>query len=229
MKISKITSTSYCIYSHLKINHFFIVLGILETDIGLKKVMEQAYLYRMAATINMDRSHFIDYDEDFVRGPNDLLASFRRDKVRMFCESMNEIEKLRAGQVERLKKSLQVDRFPENVNISDRALLPFLAPRVRAVVEAFPLQAEAIVKKHGLQSDEFNQMLKATRTNPIFRWKIQKQLRIGDLHDEKNGSRGSSSSSNNNTSRSAGSSTNNNGHIGPRGETGRPLGSTASF
>ena len=149
--------------------------------------MEQAYLYRMAATINMDRSHFIDYDEDAESGrvgPNELLGSFRRDKVQMFCESMNEIEKLRAGQVERLKKSLQVDRFPENINISDRALLPFLAPRVRAVVEAFPLQAEAIVKRHGLQSDEFNQMLKATRTNPIFRWKIQKQLRIGDLHHE---------------------------------------------
>ena len=173
--------------------------------------MEQAYLYRMAATINMDRSHFIDYDEeaDALRSPNDLLATFRRDKVRMFCESMNEIEKLRAGQVERLKKSLQVDRFPENVNISDRALLPFLAPRVRAVVEAFPLQAEAIVKKHGLQSDEFNQMLKATRTNPIFRWKIQKQLRIGDLDGDR-------------------SNPTNNPHA-TRGETNQPLGSTKAF
>ncbi|KAL7568826.1 hypothetical protein ACA910_007239 [Epithemia clementina (nom. ined.)] len=204
--------------------------GEISQDTKLKgKVMEQAYLYRMAATINMDRSHFIDYDEDSdsMRGsPNDLLATFRRDKVRMFCESMNEIEKLRAGQVERLKKSLQVDRFPENVNISDRALLPFLAPRVRAVVEAFPLQAEAIVKKHGLQSDEFNQMLKATRTNPIFRWKIQKQLRIGDLHDENN--QNSSSNSGNSNNHNNGSGNINPSHMS-RGETGQPMGSTTSF
>mmetsp|Transcript_5694 Transcript_5694/g.12016 ORF Transcript_5694/g.12016 Transcript_5694/m.12016 type:complete len:172 (+) Transcript_5694:704-1219(+) len=147
--------------------------------------MEQAYLYRMAATINMDRSHFIDQDdsnESGNSGKSGVLPTFQRDKVQLFCQSMSEIEKLRAGQVERLMRSLQVDRFPDNVNISDPALLPFLAPRVRAVVEAFPLQAEAIVKKHGLQSEEFNQMLKATKTNPIFRWKIQKQLRIGDIH-----------------------------------------------
>eukprot|EP00523_Entomoneis_sp_CCMP467_P008813 CAMPEP_0168736340 /NCGR_PEP_ID=MMETSP0724-20121128/9810_1 /TAXON_ID=265536 /ORGANISM="Amphiprora sp., Strain CCMP467" /LENGTH=326 /DNA_ID=CAMNT_0008783535 /DNA_START=42 /DNA_END=1023 /DNA_ORIENTATION=+ len=147
------------------------------------RIMEQAYLYRMAATINMDRSHFIDSDDNEVGSSvSGKVASFHRDKVQLFCQSMSEIEKLRAGQVERLMRSLQVESFPENINISDPNLLPFLSPRVRAVVEAFPLQAEAIVKKHGLDSEEFNQMLKATKTNPIFRWKIQKQLRIGDIH-----------------------------------------------
>lgn len=147
------------------------------------QIMEQAYLYRMAATINMDRSHFLDGEDDSSNGQgNGGLSHFQRDKVQLFCESMSEIERLRAGQVMRLMRSLGVENFPDNCNISDPALLPFLSPRVRAVVEAFPLQAEAIVKKHGLESEEFNQMLRATKTNPIFRWKIQKQLRIGDIH-----------------------------------------------
>jgi Domain of unknown function (DUF4168) len=153
--------------------------------------MEQAYLYRMAATVNMDRSHFIeDPNTNFSRSSGTASSSssspsalppreggFQRDKVALFAKSMSEIEKLRAGQIERLKQFLHVEAFPEHVNISDPSLLPFLSPKVRAVVEAFPLQAEAIVKRQGLNSDEFNQMLAATKSNPIFRWKIQKVLR----------------------------------------------------
>jgi hypothetical protein len=93
---------------------------------------------------------------------------------------MSEIERLRTGQVERLQRALQAESFPSNVNISDPTLLPYLNPKVRAVVEAFPLQAEAIVKKHGLQADEFNHMLHASKSNPLFRWKVQKQLKFGE-------------------------------------------------
>lgn len=135
--------------------------------------MEQAYLYRMAATVNLDRTNLLDDPNNPSHG------SFRRDKVKMFCQSMTEIEQLRSTQIDRLKRALQVDEFPEEVNMSDPSLLPFLSPRVRAVVEAFPLQAEDIVKRHGLQSDEFNDMLDATHSNPIFRWKIHKAIRQG--------------------------------------------------
>jgi hypothetical protein len=143
------------------------------------QVVEQAYLYRMAATINMDRAPLIEDPTS-----EELLRNFQRDKVHMFCESMTEIEQMRSDQIERLKKSLHVDKFPPNVNISDPSLTPFLSAKVRAVVEAFPFQAEEIVKKHGLQSDEFNQMLLETRSNPIFRWKIQKQMRTGRHHED---------------------------------------------
>jgi len=134
--------------------------------------MEQAYLYRMAATINMDRMPLLDDPQSRA-----VLQAYRRDKVDLFCESMTEIEHLREGQIGRLMKSLRVDKFPENLPLSDPGLLPFLSPKVRAVVEAFPYQAEEIIKKHGLQSDEFNKMLEETRSNPLFRWKVQKHLR----------------------------------------------------
>lgn len=127
----------------------------------------------MAATIKFDRTPLIEDP-----GSVELLrGAVPRDKIQLFSESLTEIEQLRADQLRRLTKSLHVDKFPEHVNISDPNLLPFLSPKVRAVVEAFPLQAEAIVKRHGLQSDEFNKMLEETKRNPMFRWKIQKQIR----------------------------------------------------
>jgi len=131
--------------------------------------MEQAYLYRMAAMVNLDK---ISLESDTV---GDGL--FERSKVQSFCRSIRDIEKLREHQVDRLKKSLNVDSFPSSISISDPTLLPFLSPKVRAVVKAFPLQAEDVVKKNGLGSEEFNNMLQEVRSNPIFRWKVQKQLK----------------------------------------------------
>jgi len=133
--------------------------------------MEQAYLYRLAATISMDRMPLIEDP-----AATQMLRSSQRDKVDLFCESMSEIEKLRESQIDRLKRSLRVENLPSHVTLSDPGLLPFLSPKVRAVVEAFPYQAEEIVKKYGLESSEFNEMLEETRNNPIFRWKIQKHL-----------------------------------------------------
>jgi hypothetical protein len=143
------------------------------------QIIEQAYLYRMAAAIHLDRSPLPEkVPSGRGSGGRDHLSDFQRDKVQLFCQSMSEIEKLRTGQVDRLKRALQVEDFPTNINISDPTLLPFLHPKAKAVVEAFPLQAEAIVKKHGLNSEEFNSMLHASKSNPIFRWKVQKHLNI---------------------------------------------------
>lgn len=144
----------------------------------LTQIMEQAYLYRMAATIHMDRMPLLEDSQSRA-----MLQAYRRDKVDLFCESMTEIEQLRGDQIERLKKSLRVEKFPENLSLSDPMLLPFLSPKVRAVIEAFPYQAEDIIKKHGLQSDEFNKMLEETRSNPLFRWKVQKHLRKDQQHE----------------------------------------------
>jgi hypothetical protein len=143
---------------------------IAQDDRLREKIMQQAYLYRMAATISLDKMPLIQ--------ASDVLEPYPKDKVQRFTECMTEIEQLRGGQIERLKRSLHVNEFPGHINISDESLLPFLSPKVRAVVEAFPLQAQEIVERHGLESDEFNQMLQETKTNPIFRWKIEKKMKI---------------------------------------------------
>ena len=141
--------------------------------------MEQAYLYRMAAMVNLDQIPLMSNDS-----ANDNTG-FQRDKVQLFCQSIQDIERLRSSQVDRLKKALNVDDFPASISISDPTLLPFLNPKVRAVVKAFPLQAEDVVKKNGLDSTEFNNMLQEVRSNPIFRWKVQKQLKQEGLDGDK--------------------------------------------
>lgn len=101
-----------------------------------------------------------------------------KEPLRMFCESMREIEKLREYQLEQLQRSLQVDSLPSDIcSLTDPTLKPFLSPKVRAVVEAFPLQAEAIVKKHGLCSDEFNRMLDQMKRSASFRRKVEKEMK----------------------------------------------------
>jgi len=142
-------------------------------ELGNKfQVMEQAYLYRITATLNMDKIPLIE-------DPNseELLRAHKRRRVQMFAKSMNEIEELRQEQTEKLLKALSIDRLPESINICDPKILPLLSPKIRAVVEAFPLQAEEIVKKYGLNSDEFNKMLEETNSNPFFRMKIKNQIK----------------------------------------------------
>ncbi len=131
--------------------------------------MEQAYLYRLASTIQMDKI-------PLIQDPNatKLLQSHKRRRVQMFVQSITEIEELRTEQMERLKRALNIDKLPPNMNLCDPNVLPLLDPKVRTVIEAFPLQAEVIVKKYGLNSDEFNHMLEETRGNPIFRWRVQR-------------------------------------------------------
>jgi len=155
----------------------------IQKNRGLKeKVIEQAYLYRMASTIKMDKI-------PLIQDPNSekLLQSHKRRRVQMFVQSITEIEELRSEQITRLKKVLKIDKLPPNMNLCDPNVLPLLSPQVRSVIEAFPLQAEVIVKKYGLNSDEFNQMLEETRGNPIFRWRVQRfrknQDGAGELKD----------------------------------------------
>jgi hypothetical protein len=131
--------------------------------------MEQAYLYRMASTIKMNKIPLIQ-DPDSKQ----LLKSTRRRRVQMFVRSITEIEELRAEQNQRLRKVLSIDKIPADINLCDPNVMPLLSPKVRTVIEAFPLQAEEIVKKYGLNSDEFNQMLEETRGNPVFRWRVQR-------------------------------------------------------
>ena len=144
------------------------------SDPALKeRVSEQAYLYRVASTVNLDKVPLLDDPSS-----RKLLqsAEHKKHRVQLFARSIHEIEDLRSDQMEALKQSLQVERFPPGFDISDPNVQPLLHPEVRAVCEKFPVQAEEIVKRYGLGSDEFNRMLEETKGNPIFRWRVHKYV-----------------------------------------------------
>lgn len=146
---------------------------VLSNDKLKERVSEQAYLYRMASTVNLERIPLLQDPTS-----KKILASpkHKRHRVQMFARSITEIEDLRADQMEELRQSLHVERFPPGFDLTDPQVMPLLHPEVRAVCEKFPVKAEEIVKRYGLESEEFNRMLEETKGNPIFRWRVQKYV-----------------------------------------------------
>ena len=139
-----------------------------------EKVMEQAYLYRLAAALSMDKVHV--HDDPVAQK---LLRAHRRKRVQMFARSMTDIEELRKEQQEKLKQALNLDRLPEGISICDPSIQPLLSPKVRAVCSAFPLQAEEIIDKYGLNSEEFNSMLSESKNNPLFKFQVLRYVKRG--------------------------------------------------
>ena len=136
-----------------------------------ERVVEQAYLYRVAATLGMDK---IPLSEDPIS--EQLLKAHRRRRVQMFARSLTAVEELREEQQEKLCKSLDVETLPDGLSICDPAVLPLLNNKVKAVCEAFPRKAEQVIKKYGLNSDEFNEMLDQTKKNAFFRWRVRNYM-----------------------------------------------------
>jgi Domain of unknown function (DUF4168) len=116
-----------------------------------------------------------------VVGPLDVLetssknsiARRKKQAIQNFRNSLIDIEILRKKQTQQLVRSLDMKKLPENLDITCESVLPLLSPKVRAVVKAFPFQAEEIVKRHGLDINEFNTMLRAAKANPFFRWRLR--------------------------------------------------------
>jgi hypothetical protein len=139
-----------------------------------EKVLEQAYLYRLAAALKMDKVHV--HDDPVAQK---LLRAHRRKRIQMFARSMTDIEELRKEQQEKLKQALNLDRLPEGISICDPSIQPLLSPKVRAVCSAFPLQAEEIIDKYGLNSEEFNSMLSESKNNPLFKFQVLRYVKRG--------------------------------------------------
>lgn len=129
-----------------------------------RRVIEQAYLYRIAASVNMDKVP-IRYD-----APDELTD----DKLLNFCYSLSEMERYRLTQLERLKTSLNLDQLPV---LSEPSLIPLLRDDIRTIVEGFPEAAEEIAAKYGFEAEEYDSLLYSLKTNPAFRRQVQHTLR----------------------------------------------------
>ncbi|KAL7501504.1 hypothetical protein ACHAWT_010078 [Skeletonema menzelii] len=148
------------------------------SDPALKeRVSEQAYLYRIhASAMSLDKVPLLN-NGDNTNENEDVLKNHKRHQVQMFARSIQEIEDLRTDQLNQLQSQLRMTQFPPNFDLSDPNVQPLLRDEVRAVCERFPAKAEEIVKRYGLESEEFNKMLEETKGNPIFRWRVMKTVR----------------------------------------------------
>ena len=144
--------------------------------------MEQAYLYRISSSLSLSKVPLIE-DPSSLR----LLSLARKRRLQNFAHTLDEIEDLRDSQTTALKRSLNVRNLPNNLRVCDPNILPFLSPKIQTVCEAFPLLAEDIVRKYGLNSEEFNKMLEETRKNPVLRWRVNRYMKkIGQKGNKPN-------------------------------------------
>ncbi|GMH57131.1 hypothetical protein TrLO_g11440 [Triparma laevis f. longispina] len=150
------------------------------------RIMEQAYLYRVSSKLSLDKVPLIE-DPTSLK----LLSLARKRRLQNFAHTLDEIEDLRDSQTTALKRSLNVRSLPNNLRVCDPNILPFLSPKIQQVCDAFPLLAEDIVRKYGLNSEEFNKMLEETRKNPVLRWRVNRYMKkIGQKGKRSNSSGG---------------------------------------
>ena len=167
---------------------------VVGSDPVLKeRVMEQAYLYGMAAGLTgMEKVPLITGKRIGSGGGSrgkkggksagsdgggaaGALPPITSEQIDAFARCLSEVEELREGNLEKLRQSLKVDYLPPV--ICDPNVRSLLDPRVRAVCDAFPLQAEEVVQRFGMGSDEFNALLDRLRSDPIFRFRVKRSMR----------------------------------------------------
>lgn len=96
-------------------------------------------------------------------------------RVALFAKSLREIEALRAEHNHMLKQEFNVDALPAGA--TDPSVFPMLNSKVQNLCLKFPLQAEEIAHKNGFEASEFNSLLAKAKTNPFFRWRVERMMK----------------------------------------------------
>ncbi|KAJ8604218.1 hypothetical protein CTAYLR_009788 [Chrysophaeum taylorii] len=139
-----------------------------------KKVLHQAYLYRIASRIEDRR------DGPEIHPPLEEIEPPRQprapDSMRAFASLAQKVEKLRQQQRAELIAALGIDEFPDYPVCDDR-VLPFMAPEVREMCRSFPTQAADLVRSHGVDFDTFERLLSKADKDPFFRWRLARAMR----------------------------------------------------
>lgn len=158
--------------SGLSVSEFNHLTRIIAASPSLKKkVLHQAYLYRVASKID-DRMR----DTEVVAPIEDEVVGRAPDSLRTFAALAQKVELLRQQQRADLVAALGIDEFPE-YPVCDERVLPFMAPHVRAVCTSFPKQAAELVRSHGVDFDTFERLLAKADKDPIFRWRLARTMR----------------------------------------------------
>ena len=156
-----------------------------------ERVMEQAYLYGMAAGLTgmepaarRGEAEAVPPDPAQIRGgfPTrstgahaPLASPSERARLDLFARAVTEVENLRTRNLSKIKSNLGVPVLPRGM-LGEESVRSLLDPRVRDVVDAFPLQAEELVRRCGMGSDEFNSLLDRARCDPVYRWRLRRAM-----------------------------------------------------
>ena len=104
-----------------------------------------------------------------------LASPSERARLDLFARAVTEVENLRTRNLAKIKSNLGVPVLPRGM-LGEESVRSLLDPRVRDVVDAFPLQAEELVRRCGMGSDEFNSLLDRARCDPVYRWRLRRAM-----------------------------------------------------
>ena len=110
-----------------------------------------------------------------IRGGFPSASPSERARLDLFARAVTEVEDLRTRNLAKIKSNLGVPVLPRGM-LGEESVRSLLDPRVRDVVDAFPLQAEELVRRCGMGSDEFNSLLDRARCDPVYRWRLRRAM-----------------------------------------------------
>ena len=140
-----------------------------------RKVLDQAKLYALAATVDARRDARVS-DETLGVAALRVPPPESEDALMAFAAVAQKVEVLRQKQRADLVASLDVDAFPD-YPICDSELLPLMSDKVRKTCAKFPQQAADLVRSDGVEFSTFKALLEKAEKNPLFRWKLANAVR----------------------------------------------------
>jgi hypothetical protein len=100
-------------------------------------------------------------------------------RLSRFCSALHAIEHERLRHREYIKNELKMDYLPPKM--SDPEFLPAMSPIIQRASANFPKVAASIISKHQLPVEDFNAMQARVDRDPVFRIRVNREIRRLDL------------------------------------------------
>jgi hypothetical protein len=187
----------------MEANDFNELSNIVSKENVLKrKVLLQSYLYKLAADLEanlQDKKPPLPSSEQHgdksistssIRSSSRPLFWLKPQKrihipplqdahneiptLKRFVCTLHKIEAERIRVRDQIKRDLQIRELPPRM--ADPEYLPAMCPTIQKACNEFPDLANQIIRRNGLQVEEFNLLQKKLANNLWFRYRVQREL-----------------------------------------------------
>jgi len=139
--------------------------------------MSQAHLFRIAAKFDHRPSEAVEAPGVFD-SPRAARSSRGASGLTAVAAALVDVEALRAALSDELAATADGAHaasaavLPQGMCAPSMA--PFLSGKARAMCDAFPKRAEAVVRSHGIDAAHFNKAVKRAARDPVYAWRLRR-------------------------------------------------------
>lgn len=151
-----------------------------------KKVLLQAFYYKLAADLqgniagsrkplgkkaNTEKNNrHVDVEIKVDRRADKRNKAKEPNHLFKFVRALKEVEADRLRVRAELLNELKIREFPKDM--CSPTTLPAMSPAIQRACEQFPENAEKIIQKHGLEVEQFTEMLEKTKNNILYKGRV---------------------------------------------------------